>query len=195
MSQKLEVTSLSATEIRALFLEKKLGVEEYLDATLKRIDQTRDLNAYITVADKDQLKELARKAQGRIDNEKEASPFFTGIPVAIKDQIITKGMKTTCGSRMLSNFIPPYDSTVVKNLKDAGAIILGKTNQDEFAMGSSNEHSAYGPVKNPWDSSRVPGGSSGGSAATVASGQVTVSLGTDTGGSIRQPAGNQHTDG
>lgn len=189
MNQNLEVTSLSATEIRDLYLKRELGVEDYISSTLERVDRTKELNNFITVVDKEQLLGLARKAQKRIDSEGESSPFFTGIPVAIKDQIITKGIKTTCGSKMLSNFIPPYDSTVVKNLKEAGAIILGKANQDEFAMGSSSEHSAYGPVKNPWDMTRVPGGSSGGSASAVAAGQVPVSLGTDTGGSIRQPAG------
>lgn len=190
-----DLSKLTATEIREAYLTKKLGVEEYCDSVLNRIDSTNELNAYITVVDKEHIKANARKAQAKIDSEGIKSSFFTGIPVAIKDQIVTKGIKTTCGSKILHNFIPPYDSTVVKNLKDAGAIIVGKTNQDEFAMGSSNEHSAYGPVKNPWDMSRVPGGSSGGSAATVASGQVPLSLGTDTGGSIRQPAGLTGTYG
>ncbi len=183
-----DLSSMTATAVRESFLAKKLGVEEYVDSVIKRLEDTKDLNAYITVAESGDLKTQAKKAQSVIDKDGEKSPVFTGIPVAIKDQIITKGLRTTCGSKILENFIPPYDSFVVKNLKDAGAIILGKTNQDEFAMGSSNEHSAYGPVRNPWDLSRVPGGSSGGSAATVAAGQATLSLGTDTGGSIRQPA-------
>ena len=153
---------------------------------LKRIAaENTDLNAYITVCD-----ELAL-AQAKAADEKRSNGnagVFTGIPIAHKDLFCTNGVRTSCGSRMLDNFIAPYDAFIVERFNEAGAVTLGKTNMDEFAMGSSNETSLYGPVKNPWDRTRVPGGSSGGSAAAVAGRLCAGATATDTGGSIRQPA-------
>jgi len=143
------------------------------------------LNCFITVTEAQAL-EAAHAADARL-RAGDAGPL-TGIPFAHKDIFCTKGVKTSCGSRMLDNFPAPYDATVTRRLQDAGAVMIGKTNMDEFAMGSSNETSYYGPVKNPWDLARVPGGSSGGSAAAVAARLVPAGTGTDTGGSIRQPA-------
>lgn len=160
--------------------------EELTRAFLARIEKfDPQLNAFITVT-ADQALAAARAADARRQRG-EAGPL-TGIPLAQKDIFCTKGVKTSCGSRMLDNFVAPYDATTVERLNQAGIVLLGKTNMDEFAMGSSNETSFYGPVRNPWDTNAVPGGSSGGSAAAVAARLTPAATGTDTGGSIRQPA-------
>ena len=165
---------------------KKISARELASDFYKRIaDRNPELNAYLTLSE-----ERAYSQAGRIDSLVTAGkplPALAGVPIAIKDVISTKGVRTTCGSKILEHYVPPYDATAVERLEAAGAVILGKTNCDEFAMGSSNENSAYGPVRNPEAFDRVPGGSSGGSAAAVAAGLAVASLGTDTGGSIRQP--------
>lgn len=183
------LTSLSITAMREGLLAGTFSASDLVKAHLDRIEETNpSLNSFITVAE-ESAKKSALDADKVIKEKGKDAPLFTGIPVSIKDQLVTKDIRTTCGSKILSNFIPPYDCTAVKRLKDKGAIVVGKTNQDQFGMGSSTEYSHFGPSKNPWDQSRVPGGSSGGSAIAVSSGQSVVSLGTDTGGSIRQPAG------
>lgn len=166
--------------------DKEYSAEELTQYFLGRIQSSAEvLNAVITMTE-DQAIESARQAD-KLMAEGKAGPL-TGIPLLHKDIFCTDGVKTSCGSRMLDNFISPYDATIVSNLKQAGMVMLGKTNMDEFAMGSSSETSFYGPVRNPWDTGRVPGGSSGGSAAAVGARLVPVATGTDTGGSIRQPA-------
>jgi len=177
---------LSLTQMAQSLAERKFSSLELTQAFLQRIQAVNpQLNAFITLTDQQAL-EAAKAADAQIATGK--STPLTGIPIAHKDLFCTEGVKTTCGSKMLDNFIAPYDAAVVTSLKNAGAISLGKTNLDEFAMGSSNESSFYGPVKNPWDTQAVAGGSSGGSAAAVAARLVPAATGTDTGGSIRQPA-------
>src|SRR2546427_7945609 len=157
------------------------------EAYLARIDALDGrVGAYLTVV-RDQALAAARESELRWRAGAPLGPL-DGAPVALKDVLCTRGVRTTCGSKMLEGFVPPYDATVVERLRAAGAVILGKTNMDEFAMGSSTEHSAFHPTRNPWDLARVPGGSSGGSAAAVAGGLAAGAFGSDTGGSIRQPA-------
>jgi aspartyl-tRNA(Asn)/glutamyl-tRNA(Gln) amidotransferase subunit A len=174
------------TELAAGLRQRAFSSVELTGELLGRIEASQGaLNAFITVTRESAL-EAARAADRALDNG--AGGPLTGVPIAHKDIFCTAGVRTTCGSRMLDNFVSPYDATVVRRLRNAGAIMLGKTNMDEFAMGSSNETSHYGPVHNPWDRQLVPGGSSGGSAAAVAARLVPGATATDTGGSIRQPA-------
>ncbi len=176
----------SLTELAAGLRAGNFSSVELTRACLERVERhDGGLNCFITVTAAQALA-AADAADARIKTGT-AAPL-TGIPFAHKDIFCTRGVKTSCGSRMLDNFTAPYDATVTRRLQDAGAVMVGKTNMDEFAMGSSNETSYYGPVKNPWDATRVPGGSSGGSAAAVAARLVPAGTGTDTGGSIRQPA-------
>jgi len=182
-----ELTHLSAAAARRALDAREISASELTEAHLDRIARLDvELGAYLHVM-ADVAREQAKSADRRIA-QGNVGPL-TGIPVALKDVLCTVDAPTTAASRILEGFRPPYDATVVRRLRDQGAVFLGKANTDEFAMGSSNENSAFGPVRNPWDRDRVPGGSSGGPAAAVAAGLATVSLGSDTGGSIRQPAG------
>jgi aspartyl-tRNA(Asn)/glutamyl-tRNA(Gln) amidotransferase subunit A len=176
----------SLSEFSRALAERKASSVELTETALARIDALNPkLNAFLTV-ERERALESARAADRRIAAGN-GGPL-TGIPVAHKDVLMTAGVKTTCGSRMLANFVAPYSAFVVERLADAGMVLVGKTNMDEFAMGSSNENSYFGPVRNPWNTDYVPGGSSGGSAAAVAARIVPAATGTDTGGSIRQPA-------
>jgi aspartyl-tRNA(Asn)/glutamyl-tRNA(Gln) amidotransferase subunit A len=171
---------------RDAVVSKKISARELAAEYFKRIaSRNGELNAYLALSE-ERAHAQADKIDALIAAGKPAPPL-AGVPIAIKDVISTRGVRTTCGSKILQNYIPPYDATAVTRLEEAGAVLLGKTNCDEFAMGSSNENSAYGPVRNPAATDRVPGGSSGGSAAAVAAGLAVMALGTDTGGSIRQP--------
>lgn len=183
----MKLTDMTAVELSAAIKEKKVTVTEAVEAVFEVIaEKEEELNCYVTLDQEGALRK-AKEIQKRIDDGELTGPL-AGVPVAIKDNMCTKGMLMTCSSRILGNFVPTYTSEAVLKLEEAGAVVLGKTNMDEFAMGSTTETSAYGVTKNPWNTAHVPGGSSGGSAAAVAAGECFMALGSDTGGSIRQPA-------
>ena len=173
----------SITELRAMLDDKLISPLELIQESHQLANKFKELNCFVTMNE-----DFSKKKASAIDLDKENNSFLLGIPLAQKDLFCTQGLRTTCSSKILSNFIPPYTATAVEKLEDSGSITIGKTNMDEFAMGSSNETSFFGKVHNPWKKGYVPGGSSGGSAAAVAAGIVPAATGTDTGGSIRQPA-------
>src|SRR5215510_4213946 len=183
----MDLNLLTVESTRVAIRERQVTATSLAENFYKKIEaDDKNIHAYLTLA-----RDRALAQAARIDalvGKGDPLPPLAGVPVAIKDVMVTRGLRTTAGSKILENFIPPYDCTAVARLENAGAVVLGKTNCDEFAMGSSNENSAWKPVHNPRDLSRVPGGSSGGSAAAVAADMAVVALGTDTGGSIRQPA-------
>jgi aspartyl-tRNA(Asn)/glutamyl-tRNA(Gln) amidotransferase subunit A len=183
----MNLHSLTLHELSEKLRKRNLSSLDLTEAVFQRIAATEDkVHAYITLC-REKAFDQATRADVRLRREKDTSPLL-GIPIALKDIFLTRGVRTTCASKMLKQFIPPYNSTTVTRLETAGAVITGKTNMDEFAMGSSNENSAFFTTRNPWSLGRVPGGSSGGSAAAVSADQCIAALGTDTGGSIRQPA-------
>ena len=183
----MSLAAFTLHEARERLRKREFSAQELTEAVFRRISETQHkLHSYITLSPDTALRE-AKRADELLKTDTHPHSLL-GIPIAVKDNFLTRGIRTTCASKFLESFIPPYDSTTVKKLRANGAIITGKTNLDEFAMGSSAENSAFFATRNPWATDRVPGGSSGGSAAAVAADQCTVALGTDTGGSIRQPA-------
>ena len=187
MMEKTELLGLSAVELSKAIRSGKTTATEAMEAVLEQIEKTEPAyNCYVTV-DREGALQRAAEVQAKIEAG-ELTGALAGVPVAIKDNMCTEGMLTTCSSKILGNFIPTFSAEAVLRLEQAGAVLIGKTNMDEFAMGSTTETSAYGATKNPRDPGHVPGGSSGGSAAAVAAEECFFALGSDTGGSIRQPA-------
>jgi aspartyl-tRNA(Asn)/glutamyl-tRNA(Gln) amidotransferase subunit A len=183
----MDFTTLSISQIRELLKSRQVTAVEIAEAHLTQIEEKdKEVRAYLSLCPERALAQ-AKKVDESIAAGEALAPL-AGVPVAVKDVILTRGTRTTCASQILESFVAPYDATAVQRLENAGAVILGKTNCDEFAMGSSTENSSFFPTRNPRDLTRVPGGSSGGSAAAVAANLATVALGSDTGGSIRQPS-------